>query len=127
VILVDTHVLLWSLARGDKIGPKARRLTERAGVRYVSAVTDAEIAIKGARNKLRAPSELADLITTLGFVSLPWEARHAAGLGRFPALDRHDPFDRLLVAQAEVDGLTFLTADSTLLSLDQPWIIDATG
>lgn len=126
MILLDTHVLLWVLARGDRIGPQARRVTEQAGVRYVSAVTFAEIAIKGARNKLRAPGNLSELITDLGFVPLPLDARHASGLRRFPTLGRHDPFDRLLVAQADVDRLTLLTADSTLLALEQPWIIDAT-
>ncbi|MCW2785023.1 MAG: hypothetical protein JWP74_1540 [Marmoricola sp.] len=126
MILVDTHVLLWSLARPDRIGSRARRLISRTDVRYVSAVSHAEVTIRGARNKLKAPPGLAELVTSAGFINLPFEARHATGLGHFPSLARHDPFDRMLVAQASVDELTLLTADHALLALDQPWIIDAT-
>ena len=44
---------------------------------------------------------------------------------RFPALVRHDPFDRMILAQAEAERMTLLTADRTLLVLGQTWIVDA--
>jgi PIN domain nuclease of toxin-antitoxin system len=126
VILLDTHVLLWALGRPDRIGPQGQRLIGRTDVRFVSAISHAEVAIKVARKNLRAPANMADLVTSSGFTDLPFEARHASGLGRFPGLERHDPFDRLLVAQAGIDELTLLTADRKLLALGQRWIIDAT-
>lgn len=125
MILLDTHVVLWAVADERKLGTHARRVIGSTVTRYVSAVTHAELGIKAARNKIRLPAGLPGLLEQAGFAPLPFEARHARGFGRFPALDGHDPFDRMIVAQADVDGLTLLTADRTLLGLGQPWIIDA--
>lgn len=57
---------------------------------------------------------------------MPSGTHSCARTSAFPALDEHDPFDRMLVAQAQTDGLTFFTADGTLLDPDAPWIQDAT-
>lgn len=128
MILLDTHVVLWSLmprAR-ERVGPRTRQIIDDAGVRYLSAVTHVEVAVKKLLVKLRVPDELPMHAAAAGFTALPFEDRHAQAIHRFPALDRHDPFDRMLVAQADVERLVFITADRVLLDLDQPWIIDAT-
>ncbi|MCW2855687.1 MAG: hypothetical protein JWR52_1302 [Marmoricola sp.] len=126
MILLDTHVVLWSLARESRLGRSARRVVSSADVLYISALTHAELAIKGPHINLHLPGNLARLAADAGFVALPFEDRHAAAVNRFPQLERHDPFDRMLVAQADVDRLPLLTANQALLSLEQPWIIDAT-
>lgn len=126
MILLDTHVLLWSVDGRRRIGPRAQRVISRAPVRYASSISHAELAIKAARQGIHLPADFVPRLSDAGFTALPFEQRHAAGLGAFPTLHDHDPFDRMLVAQAHVDGLTLVTADSRLLELDASWIQDAT-
>jgi len=61
-----------------------------------------------------------------GITYLPVTAEHAAGIGEFPELLRHDPFDRLLVAQASRERCDLLTADQVLLATSYPFVVDAT-
>lgn len=92
----------------------------------VSSITYVEFGIKALANKFGLPPGFPELVAAQGIRPLPFTELHARGLEAFPSLVKHDPFDRMLLAQAQVDGLKFLTADTTLLALDQPWIIDAT-
>lgn len=111
-LLLDTHVVLWWLAGTTrKIGANARRsmLANEARV-TVSAVTVWEIAIKRGLGKLEAPLDLVDRLERARVELLPVTVRHAdavAGLS-----DHHrDPFDRLLVAQATIEGMAVVTGD----------------
>lgn len=126
MILLDTHVVRWALEDIPRLGRQARRTIQNADIRYISAITHVEIAIKSGVSDVRAPVDLAEVAVRAGMTPLPFEDRHAKALGRFPQLARHDPFDRMLLAQADVDRLAFVTADQKLLALDQSWIIDAT-
>ncbi|HKT01427.1 MAG TPA: type II toxin-antitoxin system VapC family toxin [Rugosimonospora sp.] len=109
-LLLDTHVALWGLA-GD------RALTEEFLDRlrhdpdiYLSPVTIWEITIKQALGKLAGPADLAERVGDMGFRALPITNSHAALAGRLPPHHR-DPFDRMLVAQATIEGLTLATRD----------------
>lgn len=126
MILLDTHVVRWALMDSARLGRHARRLIQEAEVRYISAVTHLEITLKSSVMDLRSPDNLEEVAMDAGLTPLAFEARHAHAVSRFPQLARHDPFDRMLLAQADVERLTFLTAEGALLALDQPWIIDAT-
>jgi PIN domain nuclease of toxin-antitoxin system len=126
VILLDTRTVLWALSRPDRLGGRAQRLVAQADVRYISVLTHMELEIKRSQIDLRMPVDLVSAAADAGFTALPLEDRHARAMNQFPQLERHDPFDRMLVAQADVDRLTLLTADRVLLALDQPWIVDAT-
>ncbi|TAM85031.1 MAG: PIN domain-containing protein [Jatrophihabitans sp.] len=126
MILLDTHVLLWALARSSRIGRGARARLGSGDLVHASAVSMAEIMIKSALGKLRAPDDLARSITDAGLIELPLTARQVAAMSAFPELARHDPFDRMLVAQAASDGLTFVTADTRLLGLGLDFLVDAT-
>lgn len=113
-LLLDTHVFLWAVAASPLLKPAARRFIERADAVYVSAASVWEIAIKARLGRIVAdPQELAAAIAASGFVELPVTAVHAAGVGRLE-LHHHDPFDRLLIAQALAEPLRLLTADETL-------------
>lgn len=125
MILLDTHSLLWALADDPKLGPSARNLIATSSVRFVSAVTHAELTIKSMGGKLRIGEDFAARVSSAGFESLPLHERHVGGLRAFDTLIKHGPFDRLLLAQAKVDGLRFVTADRALLDLGEPWIVDA--
>ena len=77
--------------------------------------------------KLSVPDKLADRLTEQGLALLSITAEHAEGIRDFPELTRHDPFDRLLVAQASHDGLRLLTSDRVLIALARDFILDATA
>lgn len=85
----------------------------RADAVFVSAATIWEIEIKRAIGRLRAPDDLIQRVDDSGFDRLPVTFEHALAAGRLP---RHhgDPFDRMLIAQAQLDGLTLATADAEL-------------
>jgi len=96
----------------DRIGEKARRAIAGNDV-LVSAVAVWEVAIKRHLGKLDAPADLLVQLEQAGVGLLPISPRHADRVGSLPPHHR-DPFDRLLVAQAESDGLTLVTADQDL-------------
>lgn len=110
-LLLDTHVYLWWLSDDERLGEQTRKLImdERNEV-YVSAVTGWEISIKRAMGKLKAPDNLDVLVEEAGFMHLPVTFFHGEQAGSLPAHHR-DPFDRMLVAQAQAEGLTILTVD----------------
>ncbi len=115
-LLLDTHVVLWALLAPEKIAVAPRRaLEDPKNVVFVSAVSAWEIEIKRALGKLRVPTDLADQLAAARFNELPLRLRHVDALQRLPDLHR-DPFDRMLVAQAEVDGLTLVTHDRQILA-----------
>jgi PIN domain nuclease of toxin-antitoxin system len=113
-VLLDTHVLLWSLAEPERLGAAAAEAFRvRITASVVSAVSLWEIAIKRAAGKLTAPDDFPDLIRGVGHEILPIRAEHAWRAGAL-APHHRDPFDRLLVAQAELEDLTLVTHDRAL-------------
>jgi PIN domain nuclease of toxin-antitoxin system len=114
VPLLDTHVLLWLLDDSPRLGIDAReRMTASAAV-YVSAASTCELAIKAALGKLTVPDDLDAAIDRSALRDLPVTRRHTLS-SDLTALPHKDPFDALLVAQADVERLTLLTADEKLL------------
>lgn len=116
-LLLDTHVLLWWLEGGRQLGSSAKRAMVRPGVTlWISAVVVWEVAIKMSIQRLklgRAPEDFFPLLLNQGFRALPISVEHALAIRRLP-LHHNDPFDRMLVAQAQCEGLTLLTADSKI-------------
>jgi PIN domain nuclease of toxin-antitoxin system len=119
-LLLDTHTLLWGLGDLDRLSPAAREVLS-AGIApaFVSAASIWEIGIKRASGKLRAPDDLLDRVVAASFQELAVDFRHAAVAG---ALPRHhgDPFDRMIVAQAQCEGLTVVTCDEHIAAYDVP-------
>lgn len=113
-LLLDTHVLLWWLADDPKLGPHARQLIqdERNEV-FVSAASAWEISIKKAMGKLKAPDDLDGIVEEEGFDKLPISFFHGERAGNLPSLHR-DPFDRMLIAQAQAEGLDLVSGDAML-------------
>jgi PIN domain nuclease of toxin-antitoxin system len=117
-LLLDTHVVLWWLADDARLRPPARTLiADGSNVAVVSAASAWEIAIKSQLGKVRAPDDLLDQVRHNGFDALPITFEHAHRAG---ALVRHhaDPFDRMLVAQAQLERLSVVTADRQLAAYD---------
>ncbi len=119
-LLLDTHALLWSLGDDELLSPAAHEVLS-AGVlpAYVSAVSIWEIAIKRASGKLDVPENLLDKVAAARFVELGITFAHAIRAGALPAHHR-DPFDRMIVAQAQSEKLTLITNDERIAAYDVP-------
>jgi PIN domain nuclease of toxin-antitoxin system len=119
-LLLDTHIFLWWNA-GDPKLPRAMRdeiLSDQNTI-LVSAVTVWEIAIKRASGKLSFDLQIGKAIAGHGFSALDIAVAHAEWAGALPAL-HHDPFDRLLIAQAHIEGLVLATVDAQVLQYHVP-------
>ncbi len=116
-ILVDTHVLIWALSEPSRLGVQVHRdLSDSRNVILFSAASIWEIAIKAALRRsvfTIDPDELLDEAVSIGFQELPISSRIAARVKDMPMI-HHDPFDRILVAQAMAEPAILLTADSKL-------------
>jgi PIN domain nuclease of toxin-antitoxin system len=117
-ILLDTHCWLWMQISPGKLSSKARGLLEEPDNElFLSAASSWEIAIKHALGRLPLPGLPAEYVPRAmqrqGVAGLPIEHRHALHVASLP---RHhgDPFDRLLIAQAQLEQLTLLSADRQL-------------
>jgi PIN domain nuclease of toxin-antitoxin system len=121
-ILLDTQCWLWMSLSPKRLSPRGRRLVEdQKNILYLSAASAWEIAIKHALGKLRLPeppvSYVPARVNALGVQSLPIEHAHAVHVATLPPHHR-DPFDRILVAQAQLDDLPILTADPLIAAYD---------
>jgi PIN domain nuclease of toxin-antitoxin system len=113
-LLLDTHAALWWLGDDERVGRDARReLSDTSNDVLLSAAVVWEVAIKRSLGKLRAPSGFADALRGAGATMLPVSAEHAAAVEHLPWHHR-DPFDRLLVAQAEIEGASLVSRDEQL-------------
>lgn len=122
-MILDTNALLWLLEDAPDLGSGARARMSSGRV-WFSAVSITEVTIKSALGKLAQRDVLAGA-TAAGLVELTLTARHGAAIARFEDLVRHDPFDRMLLAQAHVEGMPLLTSDRVLLTTAPDLTIDA--
>ena len=112
--LLDTHALLWALSDDPRLSAKARAVVESLeNDVLVSAVSAWEIAVKVGLRKLEAPEDLESTVRAAGFSVRAVGIAECSVLRTLPALHR-DPFDRMLVAQAMVDGIAVITKDEQI-------------
>ncbi|HKK31356.1 MAG TPA: type II toxin-antitoxin system VapC family toxin [Alphaproteobacteria bacterium] len=118
-LLLDTHLLLWAAGAPSRLSPTARKLIEDPAHRlWFSAASLWEITIKAnlGRDDFQAdPVLLRRGLLENGYNELPITSEHVIAVGRLPDLHR-DPFDRVLIAQAEVEGALLLTVDERVAS-----------
>lgn len=109
-LLLDTHALLWWVADDRRLSHDARQAIATADFVWVSAASGWEVAVKQAMGRLRMREPLRVTVASDEFTELPFSLKHAEDLQRLP---RHhvDPIDRILVAQARVEGATIVTHD----------------
>jgi PIN domain nuclease of toxin-antitoxin system len=112
-LLLDTHALLWWLEDPAKLEGSAREGIASADMVFVSAAVAWEISIKRALGKLQCPEDLESVVAECGFRALPVSITHAMRAGDL-AGHHSDPFDRMLVAQAQSERLTLVTGDAAL-------------
>jgi PIN domain nuclease of toxin-antitoxin system len=118
LLLLDTHAFLWWIADDRALGPHAREaIAAPDNIVFVSAATAWEIAVKRAAGKLEAPGDVADWIREGGFEELAIDVAHAVRSAQLPGHHR-DPFDRLLIAQAQLEELTLVTGDPEIVGYE---------
>ncbi|MEO7397299.1 MAG: type II toxin-antitoxin system VapC family toxin [Ilumatobacteraceae bacterium] len=113
-LLLDTHVLLWAASAPQRLSAKARTLLlDSANQLLFSAASLWEISIKSSLDQTGFKVDARRLWRMLlvnGYRELPITSEHTIAVNELPALHK-DPFDRILVAQARVEGLLLLTSD----------------
>lgn len=116
-MLLDTHAFLWAVACPERLGEHERLVADPSTTRLLSSASSWEIAIKHALGRLPLPEAPAQYVPTamrrLVVEGLPVAHSHALAVAGLPAHHR-DPFDRLLVAQAQQLQVAILSADSAL-------------
>jgi PIN domain nuclease of toxin-antitoxin system len=122
-LLLDTHILLWTIAESQRLSAAARALIgEPDNELTFSAVSLWEVAIKTSRGRDDFRTDVSSLRRQLfenRYSELPVTGAHAAALASLPPIHK-DPFDRMLVAQATAEGLTLITADPRIAKYPGP-------
>ena len=121
--LLDTHLVLWVPVSGPRLSRPARAILNDPENSFLfSAVSLWEIAIKRSIGKLDQgidPGTIRRELIDMGYEELPILGQHAVAVEGLPWIHK-DPFDRLLIAQALVEGITLLTVDSTIARYPGP-------
>jgi PIN domain nuclease of toxin-antitoxin system len=116
-LLLDTHILLWAAAEPDQLSNQAKVLIEDPQNQlYFSAASLWEISIKNKLGRADFKVDLAVLRRNLldnGFEEIAINSAHTIGVDALPNIHK-DPFDRMLIAQTAVEGVTLMTADSVV-------------
>jgi PIN domain nuclease of toxin-antitoxin system len=115
--LVDTHILLWVLNADSRLSDHHRDIFLAGEDVFVSAISVAEIAVKKSLGKITFTGNITDILKSNGIPILSVNEPHAARLEHLP-LHHRDPFDRLLIAQAQIEGLTLVSADRQFSAYD---------
>ena len=121
-LLLDSNIVVWLDQKPSRISPAALRRLESAPQVFLSAVTAWELGIKQAQGALTLLRPVSDLIQTHAMTELPVTLRHGEAV-RYLPLHHRDPFDRLLVAQAMVEGLVLVTGDRQLMDYGVPILL----
>jgi PIN domain nuclease of toxin-antitoxin system len=118
-LLLDTHAAVWWLADDDRLSSRAADAIAAAAEPLLSAATLFEAAIKQSIGKLRLPADWVDTLLGEGFAVMPIRPSHSHTLSELSFVELNgtvvrDPFDRLLVAQATVEGVPIVTRDPAI-------------
>lgn len=118
-LLLDTNAFLWWVADSHRLGAGARKAITVESTVVVSAATSFEITTKRRLGKLAFDSDVLFEVERNGFMPLAVTVEHGAEAGALPA-HHNDPFDRILIAQALLEGMTVVTSDSRFAAYGIP-------
>jgi PIN domain nuclease of toxin-antitoxin system len=110
-LLLDSNALFWTLVEPSRLSPHAtREIEDESNEIFVSAVSAWELGVKRAKGKLDMPEDLTSMLAKKNFDHLPVTMPHALAVESLPH-QHHDPFDRILIAQAQIENLVLVTSD----------------
>ncbi len=117
-LLLDTNVLIWTLSESDRISAQAKRAMSRSASHlFVSVISVWEMILKHQAGKLDLQAPMEDVINQILYQSqwqiLPVRTGHMVPLLSLPMIHK-DPFDRMLIAQARLEGMALVTSDKTI-------------
>jgi len=119
-LLLDSHALLWWRVDDERLSERARQAIEDPdSAPHFSSVSVWELAIKQAKGKLKLPGTLPQDLLDEGFLEILVNASHSLQAAALPS-HHNDPFDRMLIAQAQSEGLTIVTRDPQIAAYDVP-------
>jgi PIN domain nuclease of toxin-antitoxin system len=121
-LLLDSNVVVWLDQKPQRISSSVLHRIESAPLVFLSAIVAWELGIKQSIGGLTLNRPVSDLIHTNGMTELPVTIKHGEAVRDLP-LHHRDPFDRLLVAQAMVEGLILVTGDRKLLDYGVPILL----
>jgi PIN domain nuclease of toxin-antitoxin system len=114
-LLLDTHVLVWALETPEKIRLPVREwIADTANEVWASSAALGELVLKAAKGKLSIPEDLPHNLHENDITELPVNWAHTMEVLSLPAIHK-DPFDRILVAQARIEGMSLVTRDGNIL------------
>ena len=121
-VLLDTHAFLWWISADRRLPARARKLiADGRNELFFSAASGWEIAVKASLGRIQLPAPidrfLSEQLSLNGIAALPIQMSHALGVHGLPFLHR-DPFDRMLVVQAQMEKLGILTRDPQISQYD---------
>lgn len=122
-LLLDTHIFIWWRGEPSRLSPKVRSHIETADIVFVSVASAWEAAIKVSLGRLKLPDTMEAGVLASGFEKLLITFLHTEHAANLPPHHR-DPFDRMLVAQAQAEDLTLVTRDRLLEPYDVPILWD---
>lgn len=129
--LVDTHILLWLFNDDARLSPKARNIVLNASNEmYYSIISVWEVALKHMKHPEEMNTSGAQFLhycEQAGFKKLPVDERHVLALENLTRQDgsppHKDPFDKIMLAQAKVDSMLFMTHDRQFAYYNEPWVV----
>jgi PIN domain nuclease of toxin-antitoxin system len=121
-LLLDSNVVVWLDQKPERIPAHVLKQLEIAPAVYVSAVTAWELGIKQSLGELTLRQSVSEMVRTHHMMELPVSIQHGEAVQHLP-LYHHDPFDRMLIAQARVEGMILVTSDRHLIHYSVPILL----
>lgn len=122
-MLLDSQTIWWLLTGEKRVGKTLQHKLDRNHIAYYSAATVFEFFQKARKGKLKVPENLVQLIQQTGLQEMQLTTGHASE-SRFISSEIYDPFDRMLLAQAQSEKIDFYTSDRKMLSLGLDFVKD---
>lgn len=112
--LIDTQIFIWGMENSTRLSTQVKEiLKDPTNQVYLSVASIWEIVIKVAKNKLKVPKDIEASIQNSEFKILDIDLNHVLGISKLPSI-HEDPFDRIIISQTQVEGLTLITSDSKI-------------
>lgn len=123
--LLDSNVIVHSALAPQFLGRSTRKIITEHPQVFFSPISISEITLKILKRKLPDLGNLHDQLVSQAIYEKSYNSNHSQELRTFTSLIDHDPYDRMLLAQASAENLTFITGDKKLLELGFTWIQDS--